>query len=194
MLDEFAEKHPELFPDGIRNGYGLKEVRRPKKPGVPTRRITVDSVAYAVRPSFAMPYRTAFADDVEKALFPGKVNVPFRALTYVFGRDDMHWYRMEQTLGRNCVVGTAVKSPELIPENLASDEKHSRLKGEKVCVPTTVGGQCILGASVSQDAGENGPGRKGFRRPYPSRWQSRGRISRAIRRHTIFRDATEPAT
>ncbi len=66
----------------------------------------------------------------------------------------MYWHRMEQGLGRNSIVGTAVKSPELIPENLAADEKHSRLKGEKVCVPTTVGGQCILGASASEDAGE----------------------------------------
>ncbi len=137
MPDEFVEKHPELFPDGIRNGYGLKEVRRPKKPGVPTRRITVDSVAYTVRPSFAMAYHTAFADDVEKALFPWKVNAPFWAMTYVFGRNNTYWHRMEQSLGRNSVVGTTVKSPGLLPENLPADEKHSRLKGEKVRVPAT---------------------------------------------------------
>ena len=52
--------------------------------------------------------------------------------------------------------GTTIKSPELIPDNLAADEKHSRLKGEKVYVPATVGGQCILGASASEDAGERG--------------------------------------
>ena len=156
MLDELVKKHPELFPDGIRNGYSLKEVRRPKKLDVPVRRIEVDSIAYAVRPSFVMPYHAALADDVEKPLFLGKVNVPFRALTYVFGRNDMYWHRMEQGLGRNSIVGTAVKSPELLPENLAADEKHSWLKGKKVYVPTTVGGQCILGVSVSEDAGERG--------------------------------------
>ena len=75
-------------------------------------------------------------------------------MTYVFGRNDMHWNRMEQGLGRNSVVGTAVKSAGLLPENLAADEKHSRLKGEKVRVPTTVGGQCVPGASVSEDAPE----------------------------------------
>jgi hypothetical protein len=156
MLNVFVEKHPELFPDGIRNGYGLKEVRRPKKLSVPTRRIEVDSIAYTVRPSFVMPYHSAFADDVEKPLFLRKVNAPFWALTYVFGRDDMYWYRMEQSLGRNSIVGTTVKSPERLPDNLGADEKHSWLKGRKVYVPTTVGDQCILGVSVSEDAGERG--------------------------------------
>jgi hypothetical protein len=156
MLDKFIEKHPELFPDGIRNGYELKEVRRPKKLNMPVRRIKVDAIPYTVRPSFVTPYHTAFADDVEKPLFLRKVNTPFWALTYVFGRNDMYWHRMEQSLGRNSIVGTTVKSPELLPADLAADEKHSRLKGGKIYVPTTVGGQCILGASVSEDAGENG--------------------------------------
>ncbi len=69
---------------------------------------------------------------------------------------DEYWYRMEQSLGRNSVVGTTIKSPELLPDNVAADEKHSRLKGEKVYVPTTVGDQCILGACVSENAGERG--------------------------------------
>jgi hypothetical protein len=156
ILNNFIEKHSELFPDGIRNGYGLKDIRRSKKLKVPTRRITVDSITYTVRPSFVMSYHTALAEDVEKALFLRKVNVPFWALTYVFGRNDMYWYRMEQSLGRNSLVGTTVKSPECLPGNLGADEKHSRRKGEKVYVPTTVGDQCILGASVSKDAGERG--------------------------------------
>ena len=62
---------------------------------------------------------------------------------------------MEQSLGKNSIVGTTIKDPELIPEHLAADEKHSRLKGEKVYVATTVGEQCILGASVSEEASEN---------------------------------------
>ena len=156
ILDEFIEEFPELFPNGINNGYRMKEIRRSKKLNIPVRRITVDSIPYTMRPSFVMPYHTAFADDVEKALFLRKVNVPFWALTYVFGKNDMYWHRMEQSLGRNSVVGTTIKSPDLLPENVAADEKHSRLRGEKVYVPTTVGDQCILGASVSEDAGERG--------------------------------------
>ena len=77
--------------------------------------------------------------------------MPFWALAHVFGRDATYWYRLEQSLGRNSIVGTTVKNPELLPEDLAADEKHSRLKGEKVYVPVTVGAQCILGAAVSKD-------------------------------------------
>ena len=132
MLDEFIEKYPELFPDGIHNGYRMKDVRRPKKLNVPVRRISVDSIPYTVRPSFVMPYNTAFTDDVDKALFLRKVNVSFWALTCAFGKNDMYWYRMELSLGRNSIVGTTVKSRGLIPKDIAADEKHSRLKGKKV--------------------------------------------------------------
>ena len=114
------------------------------------------SDSYTIRPSFVMPYHAALTDEVEKALLLRKFNVPFWALAHVFGRDATYWYRLEQSLGRNSIVGTTVKNPELLPEDLAADEKHSRLKGEKVYVPVTVGAQCILGAAVSKDAGETG--------------------------------------
>jgi len=39
---------------------------------------------------------------------------------------------------------------------LASDEKHSWILGNKVYVATTVGNQCILGASIAVDAGDAG--------------------------------------
>ncbi len=68
----------------------------------------------------------------------------------------MYWYRMEQNLGRNSLVGTTVKAPSLLPEHPGADEEHSRLKGNKVYIVTTVGDECILGASVSEDAGEKG--------------------------------------
>ncbi len=44
----------------------------------------------------------------------------------------------------------------ILPEHVAADEKHSRLKGEKVYVPTKVGAECILGVGVSEDAAEKG--------------------------------------
>lgn len=155
-LDSLIVKFPELFPCNIENGYTIKEIRRPKKSEIPIRRIIVDSVSYTVRPSFVMPYHVAFTDEIEKALFLRKFDVPFWALSHVFGRDMMFWYRVEQSLGRNSIVGTTIKDPDLLPEHLAADEKHSRLKGDKVYVPTTVGAQCILGVSVSEDAGEIG--------------------------------------
>jgi hypothetical protein len=155
-LDEFISEFPELFPEGIKNGYQMKEVRLSKKSRIQIRRIKLGTVSYTIRPSFVMPYHTAFTTDVEKALFLRKFDVPFWALSHVFGKDSMFWHRMEQNLGRNSIVGTTIKDLDLLPEHVSADEKHSRLKGEKVYVATTVGEQCILGVSVSEDAGESG--------------------------------------
>lgn len=152
-LDYFIKLYPELFPPEISLGYRMKDIYHPKKLSIPIRRIEVLKVNYTVRPCFAMPYLTGFVDDVEKALFLRKFDVPFWALSYVFGKDHMYWYRLEQSLGRNSIVGTTIKDPELLPEHLAADEKHTRIKGEKAYVATTVGDQCILGASVAEDAG-----------------------------------------
>ncbi|MFH0924256.1 MAG: hypothetical protein V1872_01265 [bacterium] len=101
-----------------------------------------------------MPYMTGNVADVEKVLFLRKFDVPFWALCYVFGKDAMHWYRMEQSLGRNSIVGTTIKSPEILPQHLAADEKHTRILGEKVYVATSVANECILGASVANEADE----------------------------------------
>ena len=155
-LVPFIDKFPELFPNGIQDGYTMKEIRISKKTGIPTRRILVDGISYTIRPSFVMPYHVAFSADVKNALFLRKFNVPFWALSHTFGKDAMYWYRMEKSLGRNSIVGTTIKDPNLLPEHLAADEKHSRLQGDKIYVATTVGNNCILGASVSEDAGENG--------------------------------------
>jgi hypothetical protein len=154
--DLFIAKYPELFPYGIENGYSLKEIRRPKKSGIPIRRIIADGVSHTIRPAFLMPYHVALTDDIAKPLFLRKFDVPFWALAHVYGKNAMFWYRTEQSLGRNSIVGTTIKNPDLLPEHLAADEKHSRLRGNKICVSTTVGEQCILGASTSFDAGEKG--------------------------------------
>ena len=75
-----------------------------------------------------------------------------RALTRVFGRNDMCWERMELRFGRNSIVGTTVKQAENLPQDVLADEKHTRLNGEKVYVATTVGSDCVLGASVALKA------------------------------------------
>jgi len=82
--------------------------------------------------------------------------VPFWALSHVFGKDAMFWNRIEQNIGRNSIVGATIKDPDLLPNYIAADEKHSRLKGEKVYVPKTVGAECILGVGVGEDASEKG--------------------------------------
>jgi len=153
-IDSQIELFPELFPVEISQGYLMKDIYHPKKYPVPIRRIDVAGVAYTVRPSFLMPYNTGIVDEIEKALFLRKFNVPFWALSYVFGKYPMYWHRLEQSLGRNSIVGTTVRDPDDIPEHLAADEKHTRIVGDKVYVATTVGNQCILGAAVAEDAGE----------------------------------------
>jgi hypothetical protein len=97
---------------------------------------------------------TGKTDTIEKALFLRKFGVPFWALSYVFGKDQMHWFRMEQTLGRNSIVGTTIRKPEDIPEHLSADEKHTWILGNKAYIATTVGDGCIIGAEIAKDAGE----------------------------------------
>jgi len=62
-----------------------------------------------------MPYMTGITDETKKALFMRKFNVPFWALSYVFGKDPMYWYRIEQSLGQNSIVGTTIRNPADIP-------------------------------------------------------------------------------
>ena len=64
----------------------------------------------------------------------------------------MYWYRAEMALGRPAIVGSTVKQPEKLPGHLLADEKHTWALGQEVYVPTTVGGGCILGATVTEAA------------------------------------------
>ena len=104
--------------------------------------------------SDVMPYMTGFTDDVEKALFLRRFGVPFWGLTYVFGRNDDYWYHQVSRFGRYDIVGTLVKEPSLLPKDLLADEKHVRFNGNKGYIATTVGADCVLGASLSLAADE----------------------------------------
>lgn len=69
-------------------------------PEIRLRRIKVKSVdqgeeVFSIAPAFVMPYMTGYIDEIEKALFLRRFGVPFRGLTYVFGRDDLYWDRDE---------------------------------------------------------------------------------------------------
>ena len=93
-----------------------------------------------------------YTEDVEKPLFlHEKFGVPYWGLTYVFGHDDSYWERMVISLGRCHLAGTTVKDPDKLPEDILADEKHTKLNGEKVYVATTVGNDCVLGASLAAD-------------------------------------------
>ena len=162
-LDSFIEQYPELFPPEIEVSYDLYGFRKQsvKMPDVSLRRICLKVLdqygqrqVYTVTPSFVMPYMVGYADDVEKALFLRRFGVPFWALTYIFGHDDMYWQRMIAGLGRNDIVGTTIKAPDKLPEHLLADEKHTRLNGEKAYIATTVADDCVLGASLALTADE----------------------------------------
>jgi len=91
-------------------------------------------------------------EDVERALFLRKYNVPFHALSYVFGVNPMKLFRKSQDLGRNRIVSTTIKCAEDLPEHVIADEKHTWIRGEKAYIATTVANHCILGASIVENA------------------------------------------
>jgi hypothetical protein len=156
-VDEMIVVYPELFPKSIVKGYTLHDDRSSSKlDEIRLRRICLKArdekgkeQVFTIAPSGVMPYFAGLTDEVEKALFLRHFGVPFWGLTYVFGRDDQYWYRLENQFGRYNLVQTVVKDPEKLPEHLLADEKITRLNGEEVVVATTVGDDCILGASVA---------------------------------------------
>ncbi len=162
-LDGMIATYPELFPAGISNGYTLHDILPPsvKLPEVRWRRVQLKDPdepgqvqVITIASSDVLPYMTGYTDEVEKPLFLRRFNVPFWALTHVFGRNDGYWYRLSTHLGRYEIVGTTVKGVEHLPEHLLADEKHMRFNGHKGYIATTVGADCILGAAVALNADE----------------------------------------
>jgi hypothetical protein len=154
-LDQSFAQMPELFPEAFASGYTLKDGRLSAKLGVRLRRVECksDGSAFTVRPSFVLPYMTAFADEVADALFMRTFDVPYWALARVFGRGPSYWYRLEVSLARNSVVGTTVRKVGL-PGHLLADEHHQSLDGEKLYIATVAAEGCCLGASVVDTADE----------------------------------------
>ncbi len=64
--------------------------------------------------------------EVEKALYLRKYGVLFDGLTYVFGRNDIYWERIVLGLGRFNIVGTIIQYKSNLPDDVASDEKHTK--------------------------------------------------------------------
>ena len=163
-LDGVIEQYPELFPVMIQQGYTFHDIlpESKKMPGIRLRRIKVKTKdgngndVFTIRPSFVMPYMVGYTDDVEKPLFLRRWGVPCWALAYTFGRDGNYWYRIDNHIGRNSVVGTTVNTPDDLPEDILADEKHTHFNGQKVYIATTVANDCVLGASVSLDADTEG--------------------------------------
>jgi len=156
-LESLFWQSPEQFPELFDQGYELYGFTAwSSKLDMRCRRLRLvaNKVVYTVAPGFVMPYMTGYTEAVSKALFLMRFHVPCWAIAYVFGRDAMYWYRLEQSLGRFSVVGTTVKDGEQLPKDLVADEKHSWLGGERVYIATTAGQGCLLGASVSTSASQ----------------------------------------
>ncbi len=164
LLDGYIEQYPVLFPSDIGQGYKLhgRLPQSKKMPEVHLRRVQLkakdaqgQAQVFTIAPCFVLPYMTGYTDEVEKALFlHEKFGVAFWGLTYVFGRNDMYWYRLIQDQGRNSIVGTTIKEPDKLPTDVLADEKHTDFNGEKAYLALTVADDCVLGASVALAADE----------------------------------------
>lgn len=152
--------HPELFPPEWSDGWKFNGSTQASKkmPGMKMRQVQLHRTGafYRIRPAFVMDYwRGHVVDDhLADALFLRKFNVPFWALSEVWGRSASYYYRAEQSLARHHLVGTTVKSPEAMPSDLLADEQHLTRRKEKGYAATTVGGGCILGVEVVDSPSE----------------------------------------
>lgn len=152
-LDRAFRRWPELFPKAFPGGYRLKDTRTSARAGVRLRRIRLKATgeSFSVRPSFLVPYMAGRTDEVQGPLFLRAFGVPFWALARVFGKGAMYWYRLEVSLGRNSIAGTAVRRADL-PGHLLADEHHRGRGGTKNYIATTVGAGCCLGAALAPTA------------------------------------------
>lgn len=157
-LDEMIASYPELFPCEIEGGYTLHDYlpASVKLADVRFRRIKLkrknergEQQVLTIGSSDIMPYMTGYTEAVEKALFLRRFGVPFWGLTYVFGHNDDYWYNLVGRFGRYEIVGTVVKESDRLPQELLADEKHVHFNGEKGYIATTVGAECVLGASLA---------------------------------------------
>lgn len=147
--------NPELFPTEMSGGYVLNgKTRLSKKLGIQMRKIKVGGISYRIRPSYVLPYFRGRTDEASAGLFLLRFGVPFWALAIVFGRNTMWWYRLYLSLGKYSLVGTSIHHPDLLPDDLLADEHHTRIRGKKAYIATTVGAGCFLGMAACPKADE----------------------------------------
>jgi hypothetical protein len=158
-LDEKITQFPELFPTTINEGYILDGFlpASKKMPDVRLRRIKLKvndergCGVYTIVPSYILSYMRGHTDEVEIPLFLRRFGVPYWALTKLFGRDDMYWYRLECSFGNYSIVGTTVKQADKLPQDVLADEKHTHFNGHKAYIAMTGANDCIFstGATLS---------------------------------------------
>ncbi len=146
--------YPEIFPEGMDQGFCFHDWVVSTKQQLPMRRIKLNQTeaVYQLRPDFVMPYMVGKTDEIEKPMYLRQFGLPFDAIAYVFGRNAMYWYRIYLSLGRASIVGTTIKDPQKLPEHLVADEKHTWLGKNRVYIPTTVAKGCFLGVGFTESA------------------------------------------
>lgn len=154
IIDDVYLKSPELFPSNFsETTYIFKGKERvSKKQGLQQRRIKIGTFIYRLRPSFMLPYMRATTTEVENALLLMRYGVPFWVISLVFGRNPMFWYRCFLCLADFNLTSTTVYNPSKMPFDLICDEFHTRIRGIRSYVATTIGGRCFLGAEVCGQA------------------------------------------
>ena len=124
-IDEMIERYPALFPAQISEGYWLHDILpvSQKLPQIQLRRIRLKTTdlsgkvqVFTVVPSAVLPYMVGLTDEVEKPLFLRRFGVPYWGLSYVFGRNDRYWYRLEKSVqeARNNGDGGKQGSPSFM--------------------------------------------------------------------------------
>jgi len=157
VVERQIKNWPELFPEGIQDGFQLSGhlPESKKMPGVRLRQLQLNNGdVFTLRPSFVMPYMMGDVNELDGPLLLLSIGTPCWVVTRLFGRNDMFWFRLLERLGRNNLVGSSVRNPVRLPEHLVADEHHTDWCGEKGYVEFTAGRGCILGVALTDSADE----------------------------------------
>ncbi len=166
LLASCHELHPECFPPEFDSRFSFKDFKHSKKMNISIRRIRVglgkDAHFWRVVPCDVMPYMVGRTQEVEKALFLRKFNVPYWGLEVVFGRSSNYFWRIERRMGMTSIAGCLAgkqgsdeageETGGALPEDICCDEKHAKYLGTKAYVAVTAGGGCVLGAELTEGA------------------------------------------
>jgi hypothetical protein len=156
-IEQLMQQHSELFPNGIQDGFQLPgfHPESKKMPGLRLRQFKlIDGRRFTLRPSFVFGYMTGTVEELEHPLLLLSIGTPCWVVTHIYGHDEMFWQRHLERLGRNSLVGTTVRAPNRLPQDLVADEHHVDWCGEKGYVAFTVAGGCTLGVALTESADE----------------------------------------
>jgi hypothetical protein len=155
-IDGLDEKYKLLFDRDLSQGYQLHDIRYSRKMSLSYRRISIGKEIYTIHPIFVMPYWSGKVVDCRDGIMLYLRGTSLDSIVTCFGENQQKWLDRVNHLGRFSIVGTTVKSPDLLAESLTADEKITFLNGKEIYACVTVGEDCILGADLSLTEDEDG--------------------------------------